>query len=426
MGMKKTQVKNTRVHPPTVLVGVVPKPSQLKDTLEDMVELQRLVEDAGGEVKEVIIQHRSRPDARYFIGKGKAMELADRVKELRAELVVFDEPLRPNQVRNLQTLFNARIIDRVQLILDIFARRARSFEAQLQVEAAQLAYLLPRLTGKGTELSRLGGGIGTRGPGETFLETRQRAVRDRLRFIRKEIKSIQMTREEQKIQRSEAGIAIFALVGYTNAGKSTLFSKLTGVTVSFRDQLFTTLDPKVRRTDFNHNILISDTVGFLHKLPPWLVEAFRATLDVVYEAWGLLHVIDLSSPRLEQEVQTVESILVDMGLKDKPTLKILNKVDKVSDTESITPWRLLWPDSVVASALTGEGLTEILAWMEKILQQYRRGVSFFFPYSALTYVQSLYKHGRVMARRDEPEGIHVVAEVPEWLSEKMRMFRKTP
>ena len=419
--MTAPPMKSTRVKPQALLIGLVTAPDRIEETLE---ELQRLVEDAGGRVVDTVVQYRRSPDPRFFVGKGKAQELARAAEKAGVDLVVFDESLRPGQMRHLQDLFGVKIVDRVQLILDIFARRARSREAQLQVELAQLQYLLPRLTGKGVELSRLGGGIGTRGPGETFLETKQRSIRRRIRKIQADLRAIQVTRRQQKARRRARGLPVFALVGYTNAGKSTLFAALTGVRTRIRDQLFTTLDPKVRRfhPPGMPDLLISDTVGFIRKLPPSLVAAFRATLDAVYDAFAILHVVDLTSPRLEAEVLAVEAILQELGLNHKPLVRVLNKVDRVEDPGVLSHWRLVWPGAVAISALTGEGLDELLASMTNLLRQYRTLASFRIPYEEVSLIRWFYDLGRVHVRRDQPEGIYVLAEVPAWLVEKFRRY----
>lgn len=420
-----SETHETRVRPRVILVGLLRDADELEQVSRDLDELHRLVEDAGGEVVDIIVQRRSEPHPAYFIGKGKAKEIARRVEELGVEIVVFDDSLKPNQVRNLEKIIPVKIIDRVQLILDIFARRARSREGQLQVELAQLKYLLPRLTGKGAELSRLGGGIGTRGPGETLLEVKQRAIRKRIQKIQEELKAIAVQHREQRSRRHEREIPVFALVGYTNAGKSSLFARLTQTHTVARDQLFTTLDPLVRRIRLDDlgDVLVSDTVGFIRKLPPQIVAAFRATLEEVYDAFALIHVIDITSPRIEEEIETVESILEDMGVGDRPIIRVFNKIDKLDDFEVVSHWRMIYPDAVLTSAVTGEGLEDLLDAMAQLIREKRRVLTLYLPYRSMNVLETIYTHGHVHFREDRNDGIYLIAEVPPWLEHRLEPYR---
>ena len=414
----------TRVRPKAVLVGLLRSPEAMEQVSRDLDELRQLVEDAGGDVVDIIVQHRSEPHPAYYIGKGKAHEIAARAEALRAELVVFDDSLKPNQVRNLERIIPVKIIDRVQLILDIFARRARTREGQLQVELAQLKYLLPRLTGKGAELSRLGGGIGTRGPGETLLEVKQRAIRRRIRTIQKELRAIAVQHREQRALRRERQTPVFALVGYTNAGKSSLFNRLTRAQTVERHQLFTTLDPMVRRIQLGDmgEVLISDTVGFIRKLPPRVVAAFRATLEEVYDAFALIHVIDITSPRMEQEIQTVESILRDIGVRDRPIIRVFNKIDLIEQKDMLSDWRLIYPEAVFTSARTGEGIDALLEAMAEWLKCRRSVHHLRVPYDAMRILERVYSHGHVRYREDRADGIYMVVEVPPWLEHHLKAY----
>ena len=294
-----------------ILVGMESPEVTPEETASSLEELARLADTAGADVLLQLTQRRGRPDAATFLGRGKAEELASFCRSLGAGLVIFDRELSAAQARNLESVTGVRIIDRTQLILDIFARRARTREGKLQVELAQLNYLLPRLVGRGTELSRLGGGIGTRGPGETKLEVDRRRIRKRIAELNEAIRDVQKHRELLRRSRKEIPVPLAALVGYTNAGKSTILKKLTGAQVLVEDKLFATLDPTTRRVVLPNNevVLLTDTVGFIRNLPHHLVAAFRATLEEVVEADLLLHVVDASHPDLEGQMEAVERVL---------------------------------------------------------------------------------------------------------------------
>ncbi len=319
-----------------------------------------------------MIQARQAPEAATLIGSGKIQEVRGLAGGLGAGLVLFDQELTPVQQRNLERELDCKVIDRTQLILDIFARRARTREGQLQVELAQLNYLLPRLTGRGVEMSRLGGGIGTRGPGETQLETDRRRIGRRIRRLREELERVRNTRRRQRSKRSGVPIDTIALAGYTNAGKSTLFNALTSAGVLESARLFATLDPTLRALDLpsRRRVLLSDTVGFIRGLPTTLVEAFRATLEEVCEAALILHVVDASPPhRCEQEAQ-VEKVLAEIGAQDKPRLLVLNKIDLLGTADRravLEAERNGRPEGTVVavSAKTGEGLPELLEALDR-------------------------------------------------------------
>ncbi len=425
--------KATWTRPKAIVVGLFRDPQKMWEMQEDLAELRRLVEDAGAEVVAVVTQHRRAPHPGFYVGKGKAREIASLVRETGAEMVVFDDSLRPVQVKHLEDTIGVKILDRVQLILDIFARRARTREGQLQVELAQLQYLLPRLTGRGIELSRLGGGIGTRGPGETLLEMKQRRIRDRIRHIREELRRIAAHHAHLHRERREKSIPVFALVGYTNAGKSTLFNRLTGAGVHAQDQLFTTLEPRVRKVQLGDlgMVLVSDTVGFIRKLPPWLVAAFRATLDEVYESDALIHVIDITSSRMQTEIATVERILKGMRVHEKPILRVFNKIDLLDRADPLLEVRVRNPEAIFVSARTGEGIETLLFAMEDVLHRAIRADSakhwqraeFYIPYPDMAKVQWFYRVGRILHREDRDGGVYIVAEVPQWLIGRMQAYR---
>ena len=332
------------------------------DTESSVEELGALARSAGAQVVGRIVQERKRRDPATLIGRGKVEEVARTAEAKNVDLLLFDEELSPAQQRNLERGIGRKTLDRTQLILDIFARRARSREGRLQVELAQLDYMLPRLTGKGALMSRLGGGIGTRGPGETKLETDRRRIRNRIQAVKREIEKVRRNRTTRREARQRTQAPVVALVGYTNAGKSTLFNALTQAETQVSDQLFLTLDPLVRKADFGpgREVLLVDTVGFIQKLPHALVAAFRATLEEVTAADLLLHVIDASADDMEEREAAVESVLREIGAADRPRVPVLNKIDLVPPARA-TGLQAARPDAVLVSADTGAGLDDLAA-----------------------------------------------------------------
>jgi len=331
-----------------------------------LVEFRELIESAGAMVVAQVLQRRSRADAATLIGAGKVEEIAGIAAANHADLVVFDHDLTPTQLRNLEAEMPCLVLDRTQLILDIFARHARTREGQLQVELAQLEYMLPRLTGRGKAMSQLGGGIGTRGPGETQLETDRRRIQRRLVHLRGELDSVRKIRRQQRQRRESAPVPTVALVGYTNAGKSTLFNKLTGAGVLASSRMFATLDPKLRALELpsRRRILLSDTVGFIRNLPHTLVTSFRATLEEVERAEVLLHVRDASSSYGEEQKSQVEKVLGELEVLDKPRIEVLNKIDLLTAEERAG---LATRGTVTVSAYTGDGLEGLLAAIDEAL-----------------------------------------------------------
>lgn len=328
-------------------------------------ECKRLAETAEAEVLETIMQFRERPDSAWMIGKGKAEEVAQLAEELEADLVIFDRELTPAQIKNLDRMLPCKVIDRTQLILDIFASRAFTKEGRLQVELAQLQYLLPRLTGYGSEMSRLGGGIGTRGPGEKKLETDRRHIRRQITNLKHELEKVRKHRFLHQKRRKKSEIIQVALIGYTNAGKSTLFNRLTGSEVLAENKLFATLDPTSRALELPNGemVVITDTVGFIRNLPHQLVAAFRSTLEQVKEADLLLHVVDLSSPEAPEQIRAVEEVLYELDAADIPTLMVLNKKDLWNKEDGF----LVTEPSIRISAFDSDDLERLKRELEDLL-----------------------------------------------------------
>lgn len=407
-----------------VLVGlVVPGRGGYSDP-ESLEELRRLAETAGAEVVDVLTQERPRPDPATLIGRGKVAELRALVEREAADLVVFDEELTPAQQRNLEEELGVKVLDRTALVLDIFARRARTREGRLQVELAQMTYLLPRLVGKGVLLSRLGGGIGTRGPGETQLETDRRRVRRRIDELRARIEEVARARRTQRRARQQAEIPVVALVGYTNAGKSTLLNALSGAQVFVEDKLFATLDPTARRARLpdGRPVVLVDTVGFLRKLPTQLVAAFRATLEEVTEADALVHVLDVSHPAWERQRQAVEELLEELGADGKPTVLALNKTDRLpADRVAELVART---GGVPISALRRTGLEELLARVAQALPGWPR-TRLRIPYAQAGLLAELRRGGRVLREEYHPDAVHVEAELPWALLSRLKPWAAT-
>jgi GTP-binding protein HflX len=346
-----------------LIVGLITQTMDNYEFLDTLTELERLVDTAGGKVVETITQKRSRPDSKTVVGSGKVDDIALKVQTLGVNLVVFDRDLSPMQVRNIEQACGVRVVDRTEVILDIFAQRAQSQAGKLQVELAQLEYMLPRLTGRGQAMSRLGGGIGTRGPGETKLETERRLIQKRLSRLQAEVNQLQAHRSRLRNQRQQEEMFSVAIVGYTNAGKSTLINALTNAEVYTANQLFATLDPTTRRLAINSElsptkpiqILITDTVGFIHELPPALMDAFRATLEEVTESDLLLHVVDLSHPAWLNQIKAVKEIINGMPIATGPHLMAFNKLD-VAPSDHLAEAKEKFPDAVFISASDRLGL----------------------------------------------------------------------
>jgi GTP-binding protein HflX len=394
------------------LVGVVTKGMDLHTAEASLEELALLTVTAGSDPVESLLQRRSAFDPATLIGSGKAGELRSELKALDIDVVVFDNDLSPAQQRNLQQIFEVDVVDRVALILDIFALHATSRAGMLQVELAQSRYRLPRLRGRGIELSRLGGGIGTRGPGETKLETDRRRIQNRIRKLEKELEDVTQIRATQQKARRRSGIATLTLVGYTNAGKSTLLNTLTGAGVLVEDQLFSTLDSTVRRIQLpsGQEALLSDTVGFVRRLPHQLIEAFRSTLEEAGDADLLLHIVDGADLEAESEIQAVRDVLNTIGAGAVPELLVLNKAD-IADPTAWNRLRLLHPDAVPISAETGEGTEELMATITKRLAEATTEIDLFVPYDRGDVVAALHRRGEVVSEEHEASGTRVRVRV---------------
>jgi len=379
------------------------------------------VESAGARVVGTLIQERKRKDPATLIGRGKVEEVARISSDRGADVVVFDDELTPAQQRNVEETVERKTVDRTQLILDIFARRARTREGRLQVELAQLDYMLPRLTGKGVLLSRLGGGIGTRGPGETKLETDRRRIRQRIQSVKREIEKVRRARHTRREARERAQAPVVALVGYTNAGKSTLFSALTRARTEISPQLFMTLDPLVRRMRVGHgkDVLLVDTVGFIQKLPHALVAAFRATLEEVVEADLLLHVMDASAEDFDEREAAVDAVLREIGAADRPRIAVLNKADKVAATRLVA-LQSARPASVVVSAVEATGFEELGTAVARHLELMPRAVRLRFRAGDARGIAGIYTAGRVVSHEVDGDEVTIDAEIPERLVARYR------
>ncbi len=374
---------------------------------ESLEELERLVESAGGEVVGKVTQQKREVNPAFYIGKGKALEVKAMVESTGCDLVVFDDDLSPAQDRNLEKCVGKRILDRSELILDIFALRAKTNQAKLQVELAQLQYLLPRLKRMWEHLSRIRGGIGLRGPGETQLEVDRRVIRKRITTLQQQLKDVQRRRHQQRRRRSKEFNV--ALVGYTNAGKSTLFNRLTGSDVSTADRLFETLDARTRslEIDSSRAVVITDTVGFIRKLPHHLVASFRATLEEVYEADLLLHVIDSSSSGVLEHIRVVEDVLSDLGVEGKPIIRVFNKLDRPESSEMEAGLRIHYPEGIFTSAVKGIGLDELKGVIRSEMVRDELLMEYSIPLVDARILSRLHSVGRVLDKSMEDGRVRV-------------------
>lgn len=410
------------------LVGLVPGRARRLGAERSLDELAGLADAAGADVVLRVLQERPKPDPSTYLGAGKIESLAASCAGTNADLVVFDNELTPAQLRHIEEAVGRKIIDRTQLILDIFARRARTREGKLQVELAQLRYLLPRLVGAGAAMSRLGGGIGTRGPGETKLETDRRRIRARIHAIGAEIEHVRQRRAQLRERRQKTSVPTVALVGYTNAGKTTLFNVLTRADAEASDALFVTLDPIVRqvRLPDSRELLVSDTVGFIDRLPHTLVAAFRATLEEVAEADLVLHVIDASAPDRERRMRAVAQVLEEVGANEVQRLDVYNKCDALTADEK----RRLQeqdPEALYLSALRREGIDELIETIASRLALDIRRVSLTFNPASdgdRQRIATLYRHGTVLTHETRDGQVSIVADVPRRLLPRIEPVAK--
>jgi GTP-binding protein HflX len=406
------------------LVGLALRRSKRLDAEHSLEELAGLVDAAGATVALRMVQERQSPDPATFIGSGKLDELARECARTSIDVVVFDNELSPAQLRQIEERVGLKVIDRTQLILDIFARRARTREGKWQVELAQLKYLLPRLVGSSVALSRLGGGIGTRGPGETKLETDRRRIRQRIHAISQEIDSVRQRRQHVRGRRQKASVPLVALVGYTNAGKTTLFNMLTRATAEASNALFVTLDPLVRQISLpdKREMLVSDTVGFIDRLPHTLVAAFRATLEQVAEADLVLHVIDAASPDREAHVAAVERVLEEVGAAGVPTMEVFNKCDLLEPAE-VDGLKRLRPGSLCISALKGHGRGDVVDAVAVRLELDTRRVTLEFDSASADdreRIARVYRHARVVSHVTSDGRVAIEADVPRRVLGRVR------
>lgn len=416
-----------------VLVGVWTEGS-VEDADNSLTELAQLAETAGSQVLEGLIQRRRQPDAATFIGRGKVDELRDAVVASGADTVICDGELSPSQLRNLEQQIKVKVVDRTALILDIFAQHAKSKEGKAQVELAQLQYLLPRLRGWGESLSRQGGGaggggsggggVGTRGPGETKLETDRRRINQRIAKLRREIKAMRTARDTKRSRRQASGTPAVAIAGYTNAGKSSLLNRLTEAGVLVENALFATLDPTTRRTSAEDGRVytLSDTVGFVRHLPHQIVEAFRSTLEEVADADLVVHVVDGSHPDPEGQVSAVREVLGEVGADRIPELLVINKMD-AADEETVLRLKRAWPDAVFVSARSGSGISELRAAIAERLPRPPVDMRILLPYSRADLVARVHRTGQVLQSRHLDDGTELRVLVDERLAADLEEFR---
>lgn len=393
-----------------LLVGVSERDGD--DTEDSVEELGTLIRTAGAEVAGVLIQNREKIHPATYVGKGKAEEINELILKTKATGIVCDDELSPAQLRNLSDLLETKVMDRTLVILDIFAMRAATSEGKIQAELAQLKYRAARLTGMGRAMSRLGGGIGTRGPGEKKLETDRRLIGNRISQLKRELEEVRKHRSITRGQRAKSGIPVAAIVGYTNAGKSTLLNAMTNAGVLEEDMLFATLDPTTRLLELpgRQQILLTDTVGFIRKLPHHLVEAFRSTLEEAKYADYILHVVDASNPKADQQMHIVYETLHSLGIEDKKVITLFNKQDARTDEEPLRDFRADY--TVDISAKNKTGLEEVKEILEKLLREEKILVERVIPYREAGILQLIRKQGELLEESYEPEGIFIRAYVP--------------
>ncbi len=413
-----------------ILVAVLRKGANPEITADHLSELTLLLDTAGADVADILTQERERPDLSTAIGKGKVEELKALIEEHAVQMVVFDDELSPAQVRNLEKELGIKVLDRTQVILDIFAARAHSIEARTQVEFAQLEYLLPRLTRMWTHLSKQFGGVGTKGPGETQIETDRRMFRQRMQRLKEKLKEIDVQRIVQR--RGREGLPRFALIGYTNAGKSSLMRALTASDVYIEDKLFATLDTTVRAFELpnGQKCLVSDTVGFIRKLPTQLVASFRTTLAETMEADVLIHVVDITHNRLHDHIAVVNETIKSLGSQDTPSILVFNKIDALEDPHLMDDLAMEFPGCVFVSAARSINIQRLIQEMQQTLEQISVAVHLHIPYDHMQDVSRVYETNEVVTREDADEGVILAVKVPTdnltSFRAKYRAFIPTP
>ena len=423
---KKTPLKD--LIPPrekAIAVGIYGTRADRWREEQSLDELSTLAITAGADVLQKFMQEKPRRDPAYYCGKGKLEEMKAYCDQKNVDAILFDDPLTPAQMRNIEKLMDRKVLDRTQLILDIFAQRAKTSEGKLQVELAQIDYLLPRLTGRGIQLSRLGGGIGTRGPGETKLEFDRRRLRERRSRLKKQLDHVQEIRELQRKSRSEIPLPLVAFIGYTNAGKTTLFNRLTGSSSFASPILFATLDPMIKsiRVPNQQTVLFSDTVGFIQKLPTELVAAFRATLEEVVQAHVLLHVIDASSPAIDEQIEAVQETLRVLDVANKPILHVLNKIDLLENKSAmLQSYRHQLGNVVAISAETGEGLEKLTEAIVQMLSVFWERVRLSIPGDQQSLISLLHDEGKIFGKNYVDGRVELDVELPKKLADRVRKY----
>ena len=423
--------RSTEVKPERAVIVTIEQIGKSSWRLEDREEeLARLAESCGVRIVASEICRRKAFTPNYYIGSGKVEEIAELVEDTEADVVIFSDDLSPSQQKNLEEAFAVKIIDRTQLILDIFARRATSKEGKVQVELAQLVYLLPRLSRMWLHLSRQYGGVGMRGPGEQQLEVDRRRVRERIAKLKRELAEITRGRDLRRVQRGKFSMLTIALVGYTNSGKSTLFNALTSSDIKVADQLFSTLDPTVRKMVLpnNQTVLLCDTVGFLQELPHHLIESFKATLEEVVNADILFCVVDMSDHRMGLQEEAVMAVLEDLGVRDKPVFMVLNKSDKINTGAEIDLIRRRFHSPVVTSALKGEGLSQLKELIVQYIQRDMEDIELVLPHKHYPIAKMIRENGKVSREEYTNEGLFISARVPKkikyFILKKLRLRSK--
>jgi GTP-binding protein HflX len=409
-----------------LLIGLEKQGVSKWDLRDSLDELRELASSAGAKVVDTVTQKLQKPTAPYYIGRGKAESIKESCRDQQVTSVIFDDELSPAQGRNLENLFARKVLDRTQLILDIFAQRARSREGRLQIELAQLQYLLPRLTRMWHHLSRQTGGIGTRGPGETQLEVDRRRVQERIARLERELEAVRKTRAIQREGRKRHQWPVAAVVGYTNAGKSTLLNLLTGADVVAEDKLFATLDPTTRSFVLpnKQRVLLTDTVGFLRKLPHTLIESFKATLEEVHEADLLIHIVDVSHPRVDDQMRAVDAVIKELDAYGKQTLIVFNKIDNLPNRELSESYVHRFPGSVAISARTGEGVSNLVQALEQALTSWRLRSRFRIPAKESALIAEIHRVGHVLELRYDGSDALLVAHVPPDLAQKLERYAR--